>query len=857
MICIRISPVTLQTVEEKRFMKKAKTPVFKRSLLSWVFYGNVKLQILLVLIILVTVLARVIPLEMQKRIINHAINLRKIDLLLLYCGIYLVAVVTASGLKFLINVLQTILGQRASARMRKELYHHILTLPLNFFRKTQPGMVVSSLVNELATAGDFIGMAVAIPVTSILTLLAFASYLLWLNPLLAVFSLSIYPLVLFLLPMLQKRANRENKKRVDTTRDLSSKIAEAITGIHEIQGNGAYRIENTKFDNLVDKLLKIRIKWNLFRFSIKVSNNFFMNLSPFIIFIVGGYLAIHGRLELGALVAFLSAQEKIYDPWRELINLYQGYQGASVSYNRTMEYFDAMPEHPLEPEGREPLELEGSIEVKNLSFVTEEGIPLLQDVNFSLKPGENLALVGFSGSGKSTLAQCVGQLYKYSGGSIRVGNQEVSELSKKDMTNNFGFVAQEPFIFEGTIEENLLYACAAKLEGKSGDENYALPGLDDRIEVLQQTGIFVDVLRFGLNTILVRDEDKRRVDKILRVRENFPHEFGEVLADYVEFFDEDRYLYYSSVADNLIFGTSNRDTFSASVLPGNDYFVRFLNEADLTRPLLNLGAELAKQTVDILGNLTPDALFFEQSPLASEELEDYKLIAGRLKKTRLHRLTAESREKLLRLALRFIPGKHKMIALPNMLESLILEGRALFKENISKDDPEAITFYDMSRFIYSQSILNNIFFGKAKTENPQAQEKIYQSIIQLLIAEDLLETIIEIGMKFEVGTKGDRLSGGQRQKLAIARVFLKEPKILILDEATSALDNKSQARIQNLIDTRWKGKSTVIAVVHRLDIVRNYDSVAVMKAGKIGEIGTYDELIDKKGMLYELVYGKK
>jgi ABC-type multidrug transport system fused ATPase/permease subunit len=111
-------------------------------------------------------------------------------------------------------------------------------------------------------------------------------------------------------------------------------------------------------------------------------------------------------------------------------------------------------------------------------------------------------------------------------------------------------------------------------------------------------------------------------------------------------------------------------------------------------------------------------------------------------------------------------------------------------------------------------------------------------------------------MHFEVGSKGDKLSGGQRQKLAIARAFLKAPKILIMDEATSALDNKSQSRIQNLLETRWKKKSTVISVVHRLDTIKNYDKVAVMKAGKILEMGTYDELIERKGTLYELV-GKK
>ena len=836
-------------------MEKADIPVVKRSLFSWVFAGNVKLQITLLFIIVVMIFARVLPLEMQKRIVNEAINLRSIDLLFMYCGIYLVAVIIFSALKYLTNVIQTLITQRTTARMRKELYHHILTLPLGFFRNTQPGLVVNSLIAELTMPGNFAGMAIASPVTNVLTLLAFAVYLFFLNPMLAAVSLSIYPIVVFLVPMLQKGVNRANKKRVDAARQLSSRIAESITGIHEIHGNGAYKIENRKYDSMVDRLLKIRIVWSLYRFAVKTSNSFFVSLGPFIVFILGGYLTIKGQLELGALVAFLSAQEKLYDPWKELIEFYQVYQDGSVNYKRTMEFFDVMPEHAIEPRDRKPLDLDGSVEVKDMSFVTDTGIRLLDGINMSLNPGEHLALVGFSGSGKSTLALCIGQLYKYTAGHVLIGDQEVSDLTKKDMVQNLGFVAQSPFIFDGTIEENVLYSCRAKVDG-NGHDREALPNLDDIIAVLHQTGIFVDVLRFGLNTILAHDQQKELVEVLIRVRENFQRDFGDELADYVEFFDEDQYLFYSSVAENLIFGTPNKDAFSNTKLSKNEYFIKFLGQADLTRPLLSLGNELARQTVDILGNLPPDAIFFEQSPIGPEELDEFKVLAERLKRMKLHELEEADREKLLELALRFVPGDHKMVALPAILENLILEGRALFREKISTDDPEAVTFYQHTEYIHSQTILNNIFFGKTKAANPDAQEKIYQSIIQLLIEEDLLETIIEIGMYFQVGSKGDKLSGGQRQKLAIARAFLKSPKILIMDEATSALDNKSQARIQNLLETRWKKKSTVISVVHRLDTIKNYDRVAVMKAGKILEMGTYDELMARKGMLYELV-GKK
>ena len=423
------------------------------------------------------------------------------------------------------------------------------------------------------------------------------------------------------------------------------------------------------------------------------------------------------------------------------------------------------------------------------------------------------------------------------------------------MVRNISFVSQSPFIFDGTIEENLLYSCLAGIEDSDRD-GAELPSLDDRIAILHQTGIFADVLRFGLNANLDKKKYGDLISQLIRVRESFQNEYGGGLSDFVEFFNEDRYLYFSSIADNLTFGAPNKEAFEEKNLPKNQYFIDFLTQADLKRPLLGLGAELSRQTVDILGNLPPEAVFFEQSPIAPDELDDYKILVDVLKKKKLHQLSESEQEKLLGLALRFTPGIHKLVGLPQMLENLILEGRFLLREKVPGDQPGALTFYDVSEYIYSQTILNNILFGKTKTTNPKAQEKIDQSIIQLLIEEDLLETIVEIGMQFEVGTKGDRLSGGQRQKLAIARSFLKAPRLLIMDEATSALDNKSQTRIQKLLENKWKGRSTLIAVVHRLDIIKNYDHVAVMKAGKIVEMGSYEDLINRKGMLYELEFGK-
>ena len=831
--------------------------IIERPLRSWIVNQNRWLQFLLVITAILAVFANVLPLELQKRIVNDAINLRKFDLLIFYCGIYLAAVICASILKYMINVLQNIIGQRAVANMRNALYRHILTLPLPFFRQTQPGLVVAALTTELATAGDFVGMAIAIPVTNLLMLLGFGGYLFWLNPLLAAVTLSIYPVVLVLVPVLQKRVNIYNRKRVDAGRDVSGKLAESVAGIHEIQANGAFEIENKKFGRLVGHLRRVRIIWNLYRFAVKAVNSLFTNFSRFLVFALGGYLAIEGRLELGALVAFLSAQEKLYEPWKELIRFYQAYQTASVTYSRTMEYFDAAPEYPSVPQDRRPYNLEGNIKVDDLAFVTQDGTRLLSEINFDLKRGEHMALVGFSGSGKSTLTHCIVQLVKYTGGKISIDQKEVSDLTKNDITRNIGFVSQTPFIFEGSIEENLLYAVrASTVQGRS-DSKPQMPDLDDQILVLQQTGLFTDVLRFGLNAVLDKNKHKGIIAEILNIRKTFRKDYGEDLAKYIEFYDPDNYLYHSSVAENILFGDPLNEAFKATNLPHNNIFIEFLVEAGLKKPLLDSGVALIAELIKLSDQQSSPDDILKLGLIDPQEIEAYKRRLYKVKKRGIQNISAKESNKILRLMLEFSPEKHRFFHLPEKLEKRILDGRVLFKQKMTDANSDAITFYQAEKYMHAQSILTNIFFGKLKEESSAVREKVNTCIHRLLIQEDFLEDIVEMGMQHPVGTQGNNLSGGQRQKLAVARIFLKKPPVLIMDEATSGLDNESQARIQGLLETQWKGKSTLIAVVHRLDIIKNYDCIAVMKAGKVAEMGTYDELMNQKGLLFELTTGKR
>lgn len=828
--------------------------ITKKSLYSWVWYKNTKLQVIIVGLVVITVATRVLPLEMQKRVINQAIGQSDMHALYLYSGLYIAFVVLAGILKYILNIMQSYIGQKTLLTIREELFQHVLKLPLGFYRRSSPGLVISSLTQELEGLGVFIGAAVAVPLVNILTFFAMSGYMFYLNPWLAILSISIYPLDLIVVPMVQKRYNKANSARINGQRDLAGHVGESITGIHEVQGNGSFLLEGERFGKKAYLLFHHMLWMQIYKFGIKFVNNFFQNLGPFLLFLVGGYLAIKGRFDLGALVAYLSAYEKLYDPWRELMEFYQQYQDSRVRYKQVMDYFDQEPEFLDAPEGREPYDMKGDIEVSDVVFEVNGNIRLLDRISMHLTPGEHMALVGFSGSGKSTLALNVSQLYKYTAGRVRIDGHDVSQLTKKDLAMNMAIVAQSPFIFSGTVRENLVYSCEATLlQGGAYDGQTELPPLDRLIEVVQQVGLYQDILRFGLRSVIEAGEHEDLTDHLIHARESFRERFFVDLMGDVDFFDDERFQMYTSTGLNIIFGSPNTPEYAYDTLHESETFLKFLTEMELREELEDVGEELAVRTVDIVKTVGESSDVFDQSPIQREDFDGVKELVEKLGKGGKDGLEEPDKRQLVKLGLQFIPGDHKLAGISGPTMRKLLNARKTFRTRVEEEGKNAVSFFHHEAYSYSQNIQDNIIFGKVITDSPGAEDRVNQCIMQLLIEEGVLEKVMEMGMDFEVGSMGDRLSGGQRQKVALARAFLKASPIMILDEATSALDNASQARIQSFLENRWKGRSTVISVVHRLDTLPGYDRVAVLKAGKLLEIGSYDELMAKKGALYELV----
>jgi len=825
----------------------------------------------LLLIIIASLFFRVFPLEMQKRIVNEAIHLRDEQLLFLYCALYIGAVTLASLSKYIINILQTIIGQKILVTMRNELYQHILQLPLQFYRKMQPGTVISAMTAELNAIGFFLGGALTIPITSVLTFLVFLGYMFSLSPLLALLSITVYPFELVVIPLLQRRYNRYNKKRIRNTRAMGNVVNEAISGIHEVHSNSSFPLEEKRLSDYVNELYRILKKLFIVKYGMKFANNMFQSFGPFILFLVGGYLAINGEFTLGALVAFLSAYEKVYDPWREMLEYYQDFQDASVRYKQIMKIFDLDPEHPKLPEGREPYRLTGSIELKETGFSVGTGVRLLDKITARIQPHEHVALVGFSGSGKSTLALLIAQLYNVTQGSLLLDGKDINSLTKADISRNITMIAQHPFIFTGTIRDNLLYAVRAADNGQA-----ETPDREVLFQVVRDVGLEDDILRFGFNSVLPRDRVIPLKQKFLEMRQIIHGELGDQFARVVEFYDPQHFLRYCSLRDNIIFGESMTGEYDTRNLFDNAVFMKFLRDENLESDLVTLGFEIAKRTVALLKDIGEDEFFFQGSPMKPEELDLHKQLldslAGKPPLEKLHK------KPFLLLALRFIPALHAIVDMPKDLMEKIVTARHVFLENVMGVDIDACfksvsqlkdrgvllnlpAYKEEEKFIpfcptdylFKHSLKDNLLFGASIKEGQEA-ERLYGIAMQAFEREGLLEEILDIGLDFEVGSKGDRLSGGQKQKVAIARALLKDTPILIMDEATASLDNKSQAKIHALLTQQYKGVKTIIAVIHRLDLAPSFDRILVLKAGSLIEQGTYAELMAQKGAFYELVH---
>jgi ATP-binding cassette subfamily B protein len=223
---------------------------------------------------------------------------------------------------------------------------------------------------------------------------------------------------------------------------------------------GKEEYEYNRYKNVNHKMIKLNIKESMAGRWFMVIINTFSSVGPMLLYLVGGILMMkyNSSLTVGDITVLVALLGKMYGPVNSLLNIQVEWIRAMALFTRIFEYFDM----PIEIKNKEnpiiPKKVEGNIKFKNVEFSYNEERKILKDINFELKSGDCIALVGPSGSGKSTIANLIPRLYDVCNGTITFDGEDVRDIDLTWLREQIGIVSQETYLFNGTIRENLLYA---------------------------------------------------------------------------------------------------------------------------------------------------------------------------------------------------------------------------------------------------------------------------------------------------------------------------------------------------------------------------------------------------------------
>jgi ABC-type cobalamin/Fe3+-siderophores transport system ATPase subunit len=475
-------------------------------------------------------------------------------------------------------------------------------------------------------------------------------------------------------------------------------------------------------------------------------------------------------------------------------------------------------------------------------------------------------------------------------GSVNLGGIDLGGAPEAITGRKLAYLGQTSFIFFGSIASNLYiglrnrplrepereaaaaaahqrYIAEARRSGNVDFDpeadwtNYQAAGAGnaeqlaaEAIRVLGLAGMADDIYQFGLRGTIDPDAEPDIARRILEARHRLQERLRDPeIAPLVELFDRGRYNLNASVAENLLFGNPVGDAFRSEHLAANDYVRQVLQHASLIERFLQVGYQLAATVVELFADLPPEHELFQQfSFVAAAELPEVQALLQRADRANLGALSEADRARLVSLPFMLVSARHRLGLIDGEFQSKILEAREMFMRELPDELNGAVEFFEIDRYNRAANIQDNILFGKIAYGQARAGDRVGRLIGEVIEELGLRDVVAEVGLGYEVGVGGARLSSSQRQKLAHARAILKRPDVLVLYESTVSLDSTSQSRIMEGILAEFD-RRTLIWAVHRPELAAQFDTVLVMRQGRVVEQGTYEELKREGTFFHELL----
>ncbi len=806
---------------------------------------------------------------------------------------FLALIVVSGLLKLQINTMKGWMGERMLRRLRFALFDHILRFPLPHFRRVKSAEMATMIKDEVEPLGGFIGEAIITPLFLGGQALTALFFILYQHIFLGVIAFGMVVMQAVIIPRMRRRLLVLSKERQITARQLAGRIAECVEGAVEIHAHDTSNYERAEISARLGRMFRIRFELFQRKFMIKFLNNFLSQVTPFLFYLVGGYLAIAGRLDIGTLVAVIAAYKDLPSPIKELIDWDQQRMDVQIKYTQVVEQFttDDLAQPGLQEMVDAPqLPQQGNVKAANLSLLDESGTKVLDGISFEYGLQEHVAIVGHAGGGGSELAQVLSRLLPPNSGTIEMGGMDITRAPEAVTGRAISYVGSAAYLFPVSVRENLLYGLKhrpVREKEYSGDAlrlrdidlressragnstcdiqadwiDYEAAGvsgaeeMDARIlEVLKAVDLEEAIFEVGLKSVVTVGQNPGIAESVLRARDTMRERMNQPgISELVERFDLARFNRNATLAENLLFGTPVGKTFDVDNLAKNAYVRKILEESGLAVDLLKVGHKLAETMVELFSDLPPGHELFERfSFIQHDDLPQVKDILVQVADVGLDRIDEADRNTLLALPFKLISARHRLGLIDEALEGRILEARRRFAEHLPAEMRGAIEFFDPGKFIGAASLQDNILFGKIVTGQAEGGVRIGRLLRQLLDELAMRPLVVKIGLGFQVGTGGARLPAADRQKIAVGRAILKRPALVILDNAAAVLDPSAQNRLlASVLGSR--SQRGVYWVLNRVELAEKFDQVIVMDRGKLVERGKFADLKASGGALSKLM----
>ena len=364
---------------------------------------------------------------------------------------------TVSVLSALRGYIMARIGQRVTYEMRNQVYAHLHTLSLSYYNKNETGRIMASVTQDVGRLQDFISDGLQEAIRDVLTLIIICVILFALNPGLAALVLLPTPLLVWATMRFGRRLHAMYRPLWRRWAGLSALLADTIPGVRVVKAFAQEKREVGKFKGRSRDLLtgELRVAWMRSLFGPVMA--FVTSLGTIVIWWVGGRDILAGELTLGAFVAFTSYMYRFYGPVESLCRLNHRFQRAATSAERVFDVLDTHPEVIDQPSAAIMPPIEGRVEFRGVHFGYEEDKPVIEDLNFAVEPGEMIGLAGHSGAGKSTLINLICRFYEPQEGAILIDGHDTRAVNLQSLREQIGVVLQDPFLFNGSVAENIAY----------------------------------------------------------------------------------------------------------------------------------------------------------------------------------------------------------------------------------------------------------------------------------------------------------------------------------------------------------------------------------------------------------------